>query len=98
MPEPGIPVRQFGHAGITYTDHFYLFFYFTFNNLCINGAPGGTRTHDHRLRRPVLYPAELRAHWLRPRKHSWLCGRNQLYIRGSETEGVKPSRAGRGRC
>jgi hypothetical protein len=27
------------------------------------GAPGGTRTHDHRLRRPVLYPAELRAHW-----------------------------------
>ena len=25
------------------------------------GAPGGTRTHDPRLRRPVLYPAELRA-------------------------------------
>ena len=24
-------------------------------------APGGTRTHDPRLRRPVLYPAELRA-------------------------------------
>jgi hypothetical protein len=29
------------------------------------GAPGGTRTHDHRLRRPVLYPAELRAHCLK---------------------------------
>ena len=26
------------------------------------GAPGRTRTCDHRLRRPVLYPAELRAH------------------------------------
>jgi hypothetical protein len=23
------------------------------------GAPGGIRTHDHRLRRAVLYPAEL---------------------------------------
>src|ERR1700730_6339660 len=29
-------------------------------NQC-DGAPGGTRTPDHRLRRPVLYPAELRA-------------------------------------
>jgi hypothetical protein len=26
-----------------------------------SGAPGRTRTCDHRLRRPVLYPAELRA-------------------------------------
>ena len=26
-----------------------------------NGAPGGIRTHDPRLRRPILYPAELRA-------------------------------------
>ena len=26
-----------------------------------SGAPGGTRTHNHRLRRPVLYPVELRA-------------------------------------
>ena len=26
-----------------------------------DGAPGRTRTCDHRLRRPVLYPAELRA-------------------------------------
>ena len=26
-----------------------------------NGAPGGIRTHDHQLRRQVLYPAELRA-------------------------------------
>ena len=25
------------------------------------GAPGGTRTPDHRLRRPLLYPAELQA-------------------------------------
>ena len=27
-----------------------------------NGAPGRSRTCDHRLRRPVLYPTELRAH------------------------------------
>jgi hypothetical protein len=27
-----------------------------------NGAPGRTRTCDPRLRRPVLYPTELRAH------------------------------------
>jgi hypothetical protein len=26
-----------------------------------HGAPGGIRTHDLRLRRPTLYPAELRA-------------------------------------
>jgi hypothetical protein len=26
------------------------------------GVPGRTRTCDHRLRRPVLYPTELRAH------------------------------------
>ncbi len=26
------------------------------------GAPGGSRTHDLRLRRPTLYPTELRAH------------------------------------
>ena len=25
------------------------------------GAPGGSRTHDLRLRRPTLYPTELRA-------------------------------------
>jgi hypothetical protein len=25
------------------------------------GAPGGIRTHDHQLRRQVLYPTELRA-------------------------------------
>ena len=31
----------------------------------ISGAPGETRTPDTRLRRPLLYPAELRAH-----KHS----------------------------
>src|SRR2546426_5876251 len=26
-----------------------------------DGAPGGARTPDHRIRSPVLYPAELRA-------------------------------------
>ncbi len=26
-----------------------------------NGAPGGIRTHDLRLRRPLLYPTELQA-------------------------------------
>ena len=29
---------------------------------CKKSAPGGIRTHDPRLRRPILYPAELRAH------------------------------------
>ena len=33
-----------------------------------NGAPGGTRTHDHPLRRRVLYPAELQA---RSRQHRY---------------------------
>jgi type IV secretion system protein TrbB len=28
------------------------------------GAPGGIRTHDPRIRNPVLYPAELRALYL----------------------------------
>ena len=31
------------------------------------GAPGGSRTHDPWLRKPILYPAELRALW---RAHS----------------------------
>ena len=26
------------------------------------GALGGNRTHDPRLRKPILYPTELRAH------------------------------------
>ena len=30
--------------------------------------PEGTRTPDTRLRRPVLYPAELRTHIIRQRK------------------------------
>src|SRR3954470_4921379 len=30
--------------------------------LAIFGAPGGSRTPDPRLRRPLLYPTELRAH------------------------------------
>jgi hypothetical protein len=39
------------------------------------GALGGIRTHDHRLRRAVLYPAELRAHWLNAvRRLGWHCG------------------------
>src|SRR5688572_24175357 len=29
-----------------------------------DGAPGGTRTPDRRIRNPLLYPAELRAHGL----------------------------------
>ena len=28
----------------------------------VGSAPGGIRTHDPRLRRPILYPAELQAH------------------------------------
>jgi hypothetical protein len=28
----------------------------------LKSAPGGIRTHDPRLRRPILYPAELQAH------------------------------------
>ena len=28
------------------------------------GTPGGIRTPDQRLRRPLLYPAELLAHWV----------------------------------
>src|SRR5690606_23926773 len=31
--------------------------------LAWTGAPGRTRTCNHRLRRPVLYPVELRAPW-----------------------------------
>jgi hypothetical protein len=29
----------------------------------MNGGRGGNRTHNHRLRRPVLYPIELLAHF-----------------------------------
>src|SRR5688572_11329327 len=32
---------------------------------CSIGAPGGSRTHDLWLRRPTLYPAELRARMYR---------------------------------
>ena len=32
-----------------------------------NGGRGGNRTHNHRLRRPVLYPIELLARIARPR-------------------------------
>ena len=28
----------------------------------MNGAGGGIRTHDHRFRRPMLYPTELLPH------------------------------------
>ena len=44
-----------------------------------NGAPGGTRTPDHRLRRPVLYPAELRA---RETRQGW-SGREDSNLRPS---------------
>ena len=40
---------------------------FTLANFLGNGAPGWTRTSDPRLRRPVLYPPELRAQWVRIR-------------------------------
>ena len=33
---------------------------YSFN--CMNGAGGGIRTHDHRFRRPMLYPTELLPH------------------------------------
>ncbi len=33
-----------------------------------NGAPGEIRTPDHLVRSQVLYPAELRAHYLRGRE------------------------------
>jgi hypothetical protein len=32
------------------------------SSVILYGAPGGSRTHDLWLRRPTLYPAELRAH------------------------------------
>ncbi len=45
------------------------------------GAPGGTRTHDPWLRRPVLYPAELQARVL--------VGRDQrASVRGRRATGV----------
>lgn len=36
---------------------------FGFTKKTRNGAPGGSRTHDPRLRKPILYPSELRAHF-----------------------------------
>ena len=48
----------------------------------VNGAPGRTRTYDPRLRRPMLYPAELRALDAAGQRSS---GRN-----------LGPGRAGRG--
>ncbi len=42
----------------------------------MNGAPGGTRTPDLRVRNPALYPAELRARntgGLEP-MHLTMCG------------------------
>ena len=32
-------------------------------NAVLGGAPGGSRTPGPRLRRPLLYPAELQARW-----------------------------------
>ena len=40
-----------------------------------NGAPGWDRTNDPRLRRPVLYPTELRAHTI------MVTGRSRLTAR-----------------
>ena len=36
----------------------------------MSGAPEGIRTPDPRLRRPLLYPAELQAQTVRPRKQA----------------------------
>ena len=36
------------------------------SNSAINGAPGRSRTCDPRIRSPMLYPTELRAHWREP--------------------------------
>ncbi len=35
------------------------------------GAPGGIRTHDRRIRNPLLYPTELRVLALVRRKVQW---------------------------
>ena len=35
--------------------------YMTINGHIVSGAPDRIRTYDLRLRRPLLYPAELRA-------------------------------------
>ena len=40
----------------------YIYWYISF--FCF-GEPGGIRTPDPRLRRPVLYPTELLTHYLR---------------------------------
>jgi hypothetical protein len=53
-----------------------------------NGAPGRTRTCDPRLRRPMLYPAELRA----PSSHSRHAGSGPVLARSSMVgaEGFEP--------
>src|SRR5437867_13436695 len=45
--------------------------------LCLGmcGAPGGARTPDHRIRSPVLYPAELRA------RGCGKCSRTRMIVR-----------------
>src|SRR5687768_3434179 len=45
------------------------------------GAPGGTRTHDPRLRRPMLYPAELLAPSLLRYRGTAVSGREDSNLR-----------------
>src|SRR5690348_16251450 len=57
-----------------------------------NGAPGGTRTHDHRLRRPVLYPAELRAHTWDGRSPRQATAKPHIVIDISDTRNMRAYR------
>ncbi len=38
----------------------------------LNGTPGAIRTRDLRLRRPMLYPAELQVHFMPGCERTWL--------------------------
>src|SRR6266568_2356462 len=72
-----------------------------------SGAPGGSRTPDQRLRRPLLYPSELRAlrllrvskgaRTLNPRIHSPVLYRLSYTHRKSKLarpEGIEPPTCG----
>ena len=48
--------------------------------LMSNGDPGRIRTCDLRLRRPVLYPAELRDLTIRTRPYHYALGRESCYF------------------
>jgi hypothetical protein len=49
-----------------------------------SGTPGGTRTHDTRFRKPLLYPLSYRGIWFRP---------TNIILNGAAiTEALKESR------